>query len=149
MTEAIDTLQTSCIDFISSVHGEQRRRERNIDTRDLQAAIKYGTKEMVHCKNGHRKGELRWKYTFAEVVYITDATSTNEITSWTFPLPLQKAPLDSKTKRQICEQKIRLAKTPITSHTILVVDQSASMNNSDVPGHRSRSRGVSYQTMYS
>lgn len=139
-----NTLNTSCIDFISSVHGEQRRRERLIDKKDLQAAIKYGSKEVTYCKNGHKKGEMRFKYTFAEVVYITDVTSTIEITSWTFPLPLQRAPLDSKMKRQISEQKIRLEKIPITSHTILVVDQSASMNTSDVPGHRSRSRGVFY-----
>jgi hypothetical protein len=144
MAESNGVLRTSCIDFVSSVHGEQRRRERDIDKRDLQAAIKYGSKEMTFCRSGHQKGDLRWKYTFAEVVYITDKTSTNEITSWTFPLPLQKAPLDSKMIRQINEQKNRLAISPITSHTILIVDQSASMNSSDVSGHRSRSRGVFY-----
>lgn len=32
----------------------------------------------------------------------------------------------------------------ITSHTVLVVDQSTSMNESDVHGHRSRSRGAYY-----
>lgn len=105
MAESNGVLRTS------SVHGEQRRRERDIDKRDLQAAIKYGSNEMTFCKickickNGHRKRELRWKYTFAEVVYITDETSTNEITSWTFPLPLQKAPIDGKTIKQINEQK--------------------------------------------
>jgi hypothetical protein len=146
MSDSVCSLETSCVDFISSTHGEQRRRERNIDKKDLQAAIKYGTKERSLCKNGHRAGEVRWKYTFAEVVYITDETSTIEVTSWTFPLPLEKAPLDSRMKKQISEQRKRLAKekAPITSHTILVVDQSASMNSADVPGHRSRSRGVYY-----
>jgi len=32
----------------------------------------------------------------------------------------------------------------ITSHTVLVVDQSTSMNESDVHGHRSRSRAAYY-----
>lgn len=137
----MDTLKTSCTDFISSVHGEQRRRERDISKRDLLAAVKYGSKKRV---GNPRGGELHWKYTFAEVVYITDATSTKEITSWTFPLPLQKAPVNTEMQRQMNEQKNRLTKLKITSHTILIVDQSESMNNADVPGHRSRSRAVFY-----
>ena len=32
----------------------------------------------------------------------------------------------------------------ITSHTLLVIDQSTSMNEADVHGHRSRSRGAYY-----
>ena len=50
---------TSTIDFISSLHGKQRRRERDLSKRDLQAAVKHGIKEP------NIKG--RWKYTFAEM----------------------------------------------------------------------------------
>lgn len=32
----------------------------------------------------------------------------------------------------------------ITSHTVLIIDQSGSMRNSDVPNQRSRSRAVYY-----
>jgi hypothetical protein len=47
---------------------------------------------------------------------------------------------------QIAEQKRRLhtGEASITSHTILIVDQSTSMSKSDVMGHRTRLRGVFY-----
>jgi len=78
------------VDFIASVHGEQRRRERDVTKRDLQAAVKYGKKERTY---GHQ-GKPSWKYTFADVVYITDDSSKHEITSWAVSLPLEKAFLD-------------------------------------------------------
>ena len=59
--------------------------------RDLQAAVKYGAKE--------RTGR-GWKYTFADVVYITDITSTVEITSWAVQLPLEKIPIDDSEQKQ-------------------------------------------------
>jgi hypothetical protein len=139
----MDIVERSCFDLISSVHGEQRRRERDISKRNLLAAVKYGSKKKIGNPSGVG-GFFRWKYTFAEVVYITDSTSTKEITSWTFPLPLQKAPVNREMQRQMNEQKNRLTKMKITSHTVLIVDQSESMNNADVPGHRSRSRAVFY-----
>ena len=78
MVESSKLLRTSCVEFISSIHGEQRRRERDVTKRDLQAAVKNGTKE----RTWGFKREPRWKYTFADVVYITDESSVNEITSW-------------------------------------------------------------------
>ena len=53
-------LATSYVEIISHIHGSQRRAERSIDKRDLQAAVKHGTKEIQHCN-----GEIRYKYTFA------------------------------------------------------------------------------------
>ena len=143
MSSLQPSLRTSSIDFITSVHGEQRRRERNITKRDLQAAIKYGTKERtVHPWTRER----RWKYTYADVVYITDSTSTKEVTSYSVPLPLHEYPINQRLFEQIKEGKKRLAEGYVrpTSHTVLVVDQSGSMNKSDVPGHRTRSQGVFY-----
>jgi hypothetical protein len=141
----MSSLRTSCVDFISSVHGEQRRLERMIEKRDLQAAVKYGAREEAfpHPKTGER----RLKFTYNGVVYITDLTATREVTSWALAdFPLHKFDIDEDLYRQIAEQKRRISSGEMvaTSHTILIVDQSGSMKNSDVMGHRSRSRGAYY-----
>ena len=83
--------RTSFVEFISSIHGEQRRMERNISRRDLQAAVKYGKKKRTY------KG---YSYTYADVVYITDKSSTKEITSWALQLPLEKFELDASEQQQ-------------------------------------------------
>ena len=72
---------TSAVTLLSSDHGRQRRAERLIDKRDLKAAVKYGSRKVSR----NQRGELNWKYTFADIVYITDSTSTREITSWAKP----------------------------------------------------------------
>jgi len=36
---------TKDMPFVSSLHGRERRNQRNISVRDLKAAVKYGTKE--------------------------------------------------------------------------------------------------------
>ena len=63
----------------------RRREQRDIDRRDLQAAVRHGRREDA---SRFVRGRLRqrWKYTFANVVYITDATSTEEVTSWVEPV---------------------------------------------------------------
>lgn len=129
-------VQTSCIEFISSVHGEQRRRERDISKRDLQTALKYGKRKASHLG--------RWKITWENVVYIVDSTLTHEVTSYAVSLPLLEAPVDSRMIAQASEAKARIDKSLriCTSHTVLVVDQSGSMRAADIPGHSSRSRSV-------
>ena len=79
-------LPTQDIPFVSSIHGRERRTQRDISKRDLQSAVKYGIKErgFPHPKTGAK----RWKYTYNDIVYITDATSTVEVTSWALELPL-------------------------------------------------------------
>jgi hypothetical protein len=137
--------RTSCVDFISSIHGEQRRIERQITKRNLQAAVKYGLKENTFPHP--RTGENRLKFTYDDIVYITDATATTEVTSWSLrQLPLEKTDIDASLVRQITEQKRRLstASAAVTSHSVLIVDQSGSMKKSDVCGHRTRSRGAYY-----
>jgi hypothetical protein len=61
-------------------------------------------------------------------------------------VPLHKFDIDESLSRQIVEQKRRMSSGEMvpTSHTVLIVDQSGSMKNSDVMGHRSRSRGAYY-----
>ena len=73
------SILTSAITVLSSAHGRKRRAERQIGKRDLKAAVKHGTREPGRPTSS---GEPTWKYTFADVVYITDSTSRKEITSW-------------------------------------------------------------------
>lgn len=133
---------TSDIPFFSSLHGERRRAERAIDRRDLQAAVKHGKKEVA--KRDTQTGARRWKYSYADIIYITDRTSTKEITSWVAPIGL---PLANLTLKQIGEHetaKARLQDDPTlcTSHTVIVVDQSGSMRETDVADFYNRSQAV-------
>ena len=137
-------LETSALTLISTIHGRERRAQRAIDTRDLKAAVKYGVKTSTRSR--YPPHAQRWKYTFADVVYITDVTSKIEVTSWTIPLPLERVVVKDRAVRQHAAAKERARQNPtmITSHSVLVVDQSASMKKLDVEGHRSRSDGVFY-----
>lgn len=131
------------VPFISSVHGAERRTQRNISKRDLKAAVKYGT-----CERGYprpKTGEGTWKYNFANITYIV-ADSGIEVTSYVDPLPLESVPITPRMHQQYIEASNRIAANPelITSHTMLVVDKSASMRASDVDGHRTRARGAYY-----
>jgi hypothetical protein len=67
-------VDTSCITVLESAHGHRRRVERSIGTHDLQRAVKYGQKE-----EQVRNGVVRWKFTYADVVYITDETTRHEV----------------------------------------------------------------------
>ncbi|KAJ3012938.1 UNVERIFIED_CONTAM: hypothetical protein HDU68_000940 [Siphonaria sp. JEL0065] len=128
--------------LISSIHGRDRRKLRQIGKRDLLAAIKYGTREAAQrCR---LTGEQRWKYTFANIVYITDYTSTYEITSYVQPIDIQLVPLDEGAKEDHIKLKKRLTKNPelCSSHTVLVVDMSGSMRTSDVDNFRNRADAV-------
>jgi Mg-chelatase subunit ChlD len=91
---------------------------------DLQAAVKHGNCEAA---SPGQRGEQRWRYEYNGVVYITDASSKHEITSWR---------LDGKD-----EMKERDAHMYGT-HIVLVVDDSGSMRSNDVPGYRSRTDAV-------
>ena len=134
-------LATSYIEVISSIHGNQRRAERSIEKRDLQAAVKHGTREIQHCN-----GEIRYKYTFAGIVYITDQTSRHEITSYMLPLTIKLALVLDNDKYQYKAAKQRIARDPslIKTHSVFVIDCSGSMRKSDVQGHKSRSDAVKY-----
>ena len=134
-------LATDEIPIISSLHGRTRRSQRDITKRDLQAAVKYGTKErgIPNQKHGNT-----WRYTHNDVVYITDETSTCEITSWAIELPPEMVVVPSAYNDQYLETKRRLKAHPqqITSHTVLVVDMSGSMKKADMNGYKTRARGV-------
>jgi hypothetical protein len=79
-------------------------------------------------------------------VYITDESSTREITSWALPVPFQALEISKSLAIQYVEAKRRLGNNNqiITSHAVFIVDMSGSMRKSDMIGHRSRYQGAYY-----
>ena len=110
---------TSLITILSSVHGRLRREQRDIDKRDLQRALKYGTCMM---NRGHT-----WTVEYDGITFITNPTMTREITA--FPSPLPEVDVDFKAMEANEKMKILLEQKPdvSTSHTVIVIDNSGSM----------------------
>lgn len=144
------SIDTALVPLESSLHGLERRKLRNITKRDLQAAIKYGTKTRGHpCQ---LTGDIRWKYEFADVIYITDSSSEREITSYVKPitLPMLKLEQADRIKFEVHQRLAQNNPQVCTSHTVLVigfknfnnVDQSASMKTCDVENFKTRSDAV-------
>lgn len=126
---------TSLVTVLSSDHGRMRRLQRGIQKRDLQAAVKYGKREPANpCP---RTGERRWKFTYADIVYITDDSCKREITEY----PSARPPPPSVAPVEITpEQKDRHARVKAmlhaddgswNSHTVAIVDNSGSMRTQD------------------
>ena len=88
-----------------------------IDKRDLQAALKYGECEETYSQ----RGERRLKLIFADIVYITDETSTREIACWAKPgagLYVEKHPISKKAElahKESCERIFLFLTAPFTS----------------------------------
>eukprot|EP00808_Paulinella_micropora_P024252 g3778.t1 len=140
-----ETHPTAEITLLSSVHGKDRRNLRSIDKHDLQAAVKYGTKELQYGRKGTRyEGQRRWKYVFANIVYITDEACKTEITSYALPLEIEPLILSSKDMldHEKLSQGLRQSPQHCTSHTVLLIDQSGSMKTCDVNNFRHRSDAV-------
>jgi len=132
----------SSISILSSTHGRMRRAERSIQKRDLQAALRYGTKE----RSINDRGKLCYKFRFADIVYITDETCTREITSWAAPgsgidVPSEEISPQLQRRHDVASETI-LKKMHWTSHTVIIVDQSGSMRKADVDGGVTRSDAV-------
>ena len=90
----MDDLRTSSIELISSLHCKQRKLEREILKKDLQAAIKYGAKQVQ--ANGNIK------HTYNGIVYVTDKSCKREVTCYAeIQLPLEKFIIDESLSRQV------------------------------------------------
>jgi len=153
--ESRHVVPTEDFTVLSSLHGRKRRKQRDISKRDLQVAVKYGTKTPASTING----KLRWKYTHNNISYITDETSRVEITAWSVNQHQENKKPDKETKkakhsRQIPEMHVdtlhhnmqasAVSTRPatVTSHTVLVVDMSGSMRNRDVTAGSTRAQAV-------
>ena len=133
---------TEEIRLLSTEHGRSRRYLRKIPKVTLQAAVKYGKKERGH--DDRQTGLHRWKYTFQNVVCITDHTSERQITCYKEPVSIQAAPISddmlkrNKYVKRIIKQNPRMC----TSHFVVILDQSGSMRTCDVNGFRTRSEAA-------
>ena len=123
--------QTSLITLLSSAHGRMRREQRDIDKRDLQKALKYGSREFLHDNN-------RWKITYDGIIFIVDNNLRREVTC--FPAPLATAPVTLEQRERHVKAKDVMKRKPglCNSHTVLVMDISGSMRERDIPLHRDR-----------
>ena len=110
---------TSLITSLSSEHGRLRREQRDIDKRDLQRALKYGRRERAW-------GE-RWLVEYDGITYITDSTMRQEVTAYPSPLPYVPVDLDIESRHDKAKSLLRQKPELITSHTIVVIDNSGSM----------------------
>lgn len=110
---------TSLITILSSHHGQLRREQRDIDKRDLQRALKHGTRRRVWGQ--------RWQVEFDGITFITDERMRREITA--FPSPLPKMSIEFDVNEQNDKAKRLFEKKPelSTSHTVFVIDNSGSM----------------------
>ena len=136
------TRRTSEVTVLSSLHGRARRELREITKFDLQEAVKYGEKTRGH---PDPKTKLpRWKYTYANVVYITDHSSRIEVTSYRQAIHIQPACISQEMldrHRDDC-QTLKHEPHLCVTHSIIVIDQSGSMKISDVKGFRNRSEAA-------
>jgi hypothetical protein len=118
-------------------HGRLRRAQRGIDKKDLQRAIKYGDRVGTHPRpNGDRSA----KYTYQNISYIVNEKTGQEITSYAKPLELDCVPVSRQMENDhdIAEKKLQEDLSCWTSNTVMVVDTSGSMRESDMWGTRSR-----------
>ena len=123
-------LSTEDVSLVSHTHGRSRRAERGISRPELQAAVKHGRREPAYPGANGRK---RWRYTHNGVVYVTDASSRHEITSWRDDG--QDLPVDDEAESHGEPQNYG-------AHVVLVVDASGSMRAGDVEGFASRTAAV-------
>ena len=134
--------RTEEMTILSTEHGRARRYLRDIAKKDLQAALKYGI-----CTNAmpdRKTGQPRYKFTYANTVYITDHTQRQEITSYKESVSIQPAIIDqqSRERHEQMQNIIDVEPHLITSHTFVVLDQSGSMKTADVNGFRNRSQAA-------
>jgi Alpha-kinase family/von Willebrand factor type A domain len=133
----LSSVQSSVISCIETEHARLRRKQRNIDKKDLQAALKYGTCERSSWHSS------RYKYTYNHIVYIVEASyvgSPLEVTCYAEPLILEPVPVSPIMVMRHCTADLKATIDPNTwtSNTVMVIDTSGSMRTSDVWGTRNR-----------
>lgn len=135
---------TEELTLLSTLHGRARRQLRDISKHDLKTVIKYGTKTRGRFING----DQRWMFEYSNTVVITDNSCTKEITSYNKAITIDRAVITQQMLDNHNEAVRILRDDPhlCTTHSIIIVDQSASMKTCDVNCFRSRS-DASYGTL--
>jgi Mg-chelatase subunit ChlD len=122
--------QTSLITILSCEHGRMRREQRDIDKRDLQKALKHGSRHLSY--------EKRWKIEYDGIIFITDPNLRREITAYPSPLAFAEIDYDARESHDKAKDLIGIKPELCVSHTVLVVDNSGSMASHDIILHRDR-----------
>ena len=135
--EGNTTVPTSCITFIESAHGRMRRDQRGIGKKDLQAAKKHGDRKFGYDRPN---GDSTSIYTHKHIVYIMNDVNGEEVTSYALPIKLDYVPVTEEMQRvhDGAAEKIQRDNSCWNSNTVLIVDTSGSMKNSDIWGTRTR-----------
>ena len=130
--------------LLSTLHGRARRQLRDISKHDLKTVIKYGTKTVGRTINGER----RWMFEHGNTVVITDYACKKEVTSYNKAIEIERATITKQMMDNHTEAVRVLSEDPhmCTTHSIIIIDQSASMKTCDVNCFRSRS-DASYGTL--
>lgn len=118
-------------------HGRERRRQRGIDKKNLQAAVKYGERQAGKWRH---RGHKTAMYTHEGITYIRDERTGQEVTSWATPLKLDSVPVSDEMLREYNSAftKIQTDKDAWLSNTVIVIDVSGSMREADIWGARTR-----------
>lgn len=121
---------TSVITILSSEHGRLRREQRDIDKRDLQKALKHGSRKKAWSD--------RWIVEYDGITFVVDRLMRKEVTS--YPSPLATAPVSSEDVEAQERTKELIASRPelCHSHTVFVIDNSGSMATHDLDLYRCR-----------
>lgn len=125
------------LSVLSTLHGRARRELRDISKHDFQTVLRYGTKK----KTWGRNGEQRWKFEFGNTVCITDFACRTEITCYKRAVSIKPAKITKQMQEARARASRILRDDPhlVTTHSIIIIDQSASMATCDVNCFRSRS----------
>ena len=129
----VASIRTSAVTYVETEHARERRKQRGIEWKDPQAAKTYGKPQVS-----------KWpgviKYEYKEIYYFFKQRGGELVTCYAKPLPLKKVEvtqpmLDDHGKACAAIQ----ADLPSwTSNTVMVVDASGSMRESDMWGTRNR-----------
>lgn len=150
--------QTSAIPLSFTNHGRQRRQERQIPIRDVQAAIKYGKATphesnpnlMIYTHNGLK--HIVDKYTSRLITTMVSSVSLDFKKVTSQDMIRHKRAMQCIHKKGFLDQAVKLENVTSQSntndnntnafqwksHSVLIVDRSGSMRNSDVAGCRTR-----------
>jgi Mg-chelatase subunit ChlD len=129
---------TSAVTFLETEHGRLRRKQRGIDKKDLQSARKHGTRVRGHPRP--QNGDPTAIYTYNGIKYIVNERTGEEVTSYAVPLQLEYIPVTKKMQKEYdaAVAKIKSNKNAWLSNTVIVIDTSGSMSESDIWGARTR-----------
>lgn len=128
---------TEELTLLSTLHGRARRELRDISKHDFKTVMKYGTRTRGRTVSG----DQRWVWEFGDTVVITNNACDKEITCYKKAIKIEKANItqdmldDHKEAERILREEPHLC----TTHSIIIIDQSASMKTCDVNRFRSRS----------